>query len=258
MTELGVYLYAICRPEDAAGLAGSPGVEGSEVRVLDVGELSAVVSSVPLTEFGEEGLRRNLEDLRWVEAVARCHNAVVAECFRRGPVAPVSLATVCFDDDAVISRVRAWRPQVLDALARVDGCTELGVKVYQRQDEQSGAKEPVRAASSGAGAGAAYLQRLKADAQRRESRSQVLTATVEQVHHQLSEGGVASRRHPVQDPRLSGHAGQMVLNGAYLVGVEAVERFQGHVADVAADHPDLELELTGPWPPYSFVTLEAS
>lgn len=256
MTELGVYLYAICRPEDAAGLAGSPGVEGSEVRVLDVGELSAVVSSVPLTEFGEEGLRRNLEDLRWVEAVARCHNAVVAECFRRGPVAPVSLATVCFDDDAVVGRVRTWRAQVLEALARVDGCTELGVKVYQRQDEQSGAKEPVPAASSGAGA--AYLQKLKADAQRRESRSQALTATVEQVHHQLSEGAVASRRHPVQDPRLSGHAGQMVLNGAYLVGVEAVERFRGQVADVAADHPDLGLELTGPWPPYSFVTLEAS
>lgn len=258
MTDQGVYLYAICRRLDSAGLAGSPGVGDSEVRVLDVGELGAVVSSVPLTDFGEEGLRRNLEDLQWVEAVARGHNAVVAECFRRGPVAPVSLATVCFDDPAVVSRVSAWRAQVLEALARVDGCSELGVKVYQRQDEQAGVPEPVPAASAGAGAGAAYLQKLKADAQRRETRSQTLTATVEQVHHRLSAGAVASRRHPVQDPRLSGHAGQMVLNGAYLVGADATERFRGQVADVAADHPDLELEMTGPWPPYSFVTLEAS
>ena len=258
MTEQGVYLYAICRPEDAAGLAGSPGVGDSQVRLLDVGALSAVVSSVPLTDFGEEGLRRNLEDLQWVEAVARCHNAVVAECFRRGPVAPVSLATVCFDDAAVVSRVSTWRAQVLEALARVDGCTELGVKVCQRQDAEAGLKEPVPTTSSGVGAGAAYLQKLKAEAQQRESRSQSLSAAVEQVHHRLSERAVASRRHPVQDPRLSGHAGQMVLNGAYLVAAEEVERFRGHVADVAADHPDLELVLTGPWPPYSFVTLEAS
>lgn len=258
MTEQGVYLYAICRREDGAGLAGSPGVGGSEVRLLDAGELGAVVSSVPLTEFGEEGLRRNLEDLQWVEAVARAHNAVVAECFRRGPVAPVSLATVYFDDAAVVDRVSSWRAQVLEALARVDGCSELGVKVYQPQDEQAGVPASVPAASSGAGAGAAYLQKLKADSQRRESRSQALAAAVDQVHHRLSGGAVASRRHPVQDPRLSGHAGQMVLNGAYLVDAGATEQFRSHVAAIAADHPDLELELTGPWPPYSFVTLEAT
>ncbi|MGN6636934.1 MAG: GvpL/GvpF family gas vesicle protein [Oryzihumus sp.] len=256
MSDQGVYLYAICRQRDTAGLAGSPGVGASHVRVLDVGELGAVVSSVPLTEFGEVGLRRNLEDLQWVEAVARAHNAVVAECFRRGPVAPVSLATVCFDDAAVVDRVSTWQPQVLEALARVDGCSELGVKVYQRQDESAGAPSPVPAAAPGAGA--AYLQKLKADAQRREFRSQALTATVEQVHHRLSGGAVASRRHPVQDPRLSGHAGQMVLNGAYLVDADDTEQFRGQVADISSDHPDLELELTGPWPPYSFVTLEAS
>ena len=64
---------------------------------------------------------------------------------------------------------------------------------------------------------------------------------------------VAARRYRPQDPRLTGRAEEMVLNAAYLVDEAATEAFRRIVDDGDAA---LALELTGPWAPYSFATLE--
>ena len=71
--------------------------------------LDAVVSSMSTwTEFGEEGLQRNLEDLEWLETVARRHDDVVQLVAGTGSVAPLRLATICLDDDGVRARLDEW------------------------------------------------------------------------------------------------------------------------------------------------------
>jgi hypothetical protein len=48
----------------------------------------------------------------------------------------------------------------------------------------------------------------------------------------------------------------MLFNGAYLVGDR--ERFEEELAQAALEAREhrVELELTGPWPPYNFVPAE--
>ena len=55
---------------------------------------------------------------------------------------------------------------------------------------------------------------------------------------------------------LSGHEGEMLLNGAYLVAAAKVERLRELVQQLGERHHDLDvrIELTGPWPPYNFVS----
>ena len=48
----------------------------------------------------------------------------------------------------------------------------------------------------------------------------------------------------------------MVANDAYLVEVGDAEAFARAVASMADAHPELSVELTGPWPPYSFAVIE--
>src|SRR4051812_10033722 len=102
MADSVVYLYAVTdaapaeEPADEHALAG---VDGVPVRRVVSGDLAAVVSSVDPTRFSEESLRRSLEDLQWLERIARAHNAVVTAVARSGPVAPVRLATVYLDDE---------------------------------------------------------------------------------------------------------------------------------------------------------------
>ena len=48
----------------------------------------------------------------------------------------------------------------------------------------------------------------------------------------------------------------MVLNAAFLVDEDRVPDFCEEVRALADDRPDGAVVLTGPWPPYSFATLD--
>jgi hypothetical protein len=79
-TDTATYLYAITSATGdltLADLKGLTGVGGGPVRSVVHEDLLALVGTVPQEAFGEAALRRNLEDLAWLEATARAHHAVV-------------------------------------------------------------------------------------------------------------------------------------------------------------------------------------
>jgi hypothetical protein len=262
---MGRYLYAITRGIDPAVLDGVTGIDAVPVTVVEHRDLQAVVGDVPLAEFGEEGLRRNLERLDWLEQTARAHDDVVHQVAALGPIAPLRLATICLDDAGVRARLDEWRHALQMALDRVEGREEWSVKGFvqrqapERPDPTAG--EGTAGSSSGAaarrsGAGAAYLQRKKTETQDRQHAQERAAEEAATIHAGLCDGAVAARRLQPQDPRLTGHQGTMTLNAAYLVPREEVDGFLARVRELAERHPDTTLEVGGPWPPYSFATLE--
>lgn len=252
MAEAGTYLYAISRGIRLEQLTRPVGMRGGALRLVDHEELRAVVSTVDLDEFGEAALRRNLEDLGWVEDVARTHDAVVTDIARFAPTAPLRLVTIYFDDESVRGRLRERHDELVASLDRVDGRSEWGVKVYAA----AAGSEPAEAQSEESGT--AYLARRRAE---RDQRSRDLVAAQgrgDRIHERLCELVVASRRLAPQDPRLSGRREPMILNGTYLVDDERTDRLRGLIAALTDEYADARIELSGPWPPYSFATLEES
>jgi hypothetical protein len=256
MAEPGRYLYAISRGLDGAALAGETGLGDSPIEVVSQGGLDAVVSTVDLDEFGEDALRRNLEDLAWLERVARRHDDVVHAVARRGPAAPLRLATICLGDDGVRRRLDEWHDAMTTVLDRIDARSEWSVKVVlpARPSTEPAAGEGE--ATSGPGSGAAYLMRKKRQTEQRATADQDAAAQADRVYDTLGRAAVAGRRLPPQDPRLSGHQGTMTLNAAFLVDDDASTAFTDAVAAVSSELPDGALQVAGPWPPYSFATLD--
>ena len=226
----------------------------SAVRLVQEGELTGVVSSVSRPRFAEDALRSSLEDLAWVERVARAHDAVVAAAAEAGPVAPVRMATVYLDDDRVRALLRAYASQFRAALERVRGRVEFGIKAFA----VSGAEqEPVGAAGNGR-PGTSYLMRKKEERERAAAGHAQAIQAADALHRLAAGIAVASRRYPPQDPRLSGHQEEMVLNAAYLVPADGPTGGGDALRAVvdAWDAPSLRVEVTGPWAPYSFATLD--
>ncbi|CAM3113863.1 GvpL/GvpF family gas vesicle protein [Saccharomonospora xinjiangensis] len=261
-TPTGLWLYAVARGFDPAPLEDLRGVAGAPVRDVRVRdedtreELSAVVSPVSLDEFGEQALRRNLEDLDWLSATARAHDAVVAAVSAAATAAvPLRLATVSFDEDRVRDLVTRNRAEFVTTLNALTGRTEWGVKVYTDPGRLAPASTTASAESSSGGAGAAYLRRRKAALSARETGEQVAAEHAERLHARLAGAAVADRRHPPQDPKLSGERAHMVLNGAYLVDDDRAAAFAELVRELDAEHDAVRVELTGPWPPYSFAAV---
>src|SRR5262249_39926506 len=76
---------------------------------------------VTLAEFGEDALRRNLEDLGWLEATARAHHHVIDAVAQQGPLVPMRLATVYSGDEGIAAMLGERGADFRSARARVSG-----------------------------------------------------------------------------------------------------------------------------------------
>ncbi|MBY8882228.1 GvpL/GvpF family gas vesicle protein [Actinacidiphila acidipaludis] len=263
-----VWIYAVTTgpgPPEAAGLSG---VAAEPVRAVE-GEgggegLTAVVGTVPAADFAEDPLKDHLEDLRWLEAAARAHHEVIDTVFRHGDTVPLQFATVYRDDDSVRAVLRERSADFTGALARVHGQEEWGVKAYMDPGggpEASGGPAPSggpgggAAGASGADSrpGTAYLLRRRAQRDDREQAFQRARGRAEDVRGVLESLATRGVAHPPQDPKLAAYQGWMILNDSFLVERDRAEEFAAAVTSCAEDFPEVELELSGPWPPYSFV-----
>jgi hypothetical protein len=253
MADSGVYVYAIVRGIDDADLRDLPGIGGGSLRTLAHGDLRAIVSDVDLDEFGEDGLRRNLEDLGWLEAVARAHDAVARDLAARTATAPLRLATVFLTDEAVLEQLGSWADAAGRALDRIVGRGEWSVKVFVDAQETPPAESPGNVEQR---SGTAYLAARRSALSGRARVSEERAALAATVHDQLCSLAVAGRRLMPQDRALSAHSGEMVLNGSYLVDDVAAGEFATAARGLAEGHPEVRVEVAGPWPPYSFASLE--
>lgn len=250
MTETARYAYAVSRDLDEQALDGLTGLRGGPLQVVTCAGLGMVVSDVPLEEFDEEGLRANLEQLSWLEEVARVHDDVVRLVAAQGPVAPLRLATIFRHDSAVRARLEESGPAMKEVLDRVDGRAEWSVKVVAPAPGAPEQTEPEPAS------GAEFLRRRKAQTEDRGRRLDDLARVAEEVHEALAQAAVANRVLPAQDPQLTGLSGTMALNGAYLVDLLQRQRFEQQLRELRARFPEVTVESAGPWPPYSFAVLE--
>ena len=254
MPEQARYLYAVGRGLDATDLGGTTGIADAPLAVVSHRGLDAVVSDVALDEFGEDALRRNLEDLAWLEQVARRHDDVVHAVSRLGPTAPLRLATICLDDVGIRRRLDEWHDALAAALDRVEGRSEWSVKLVSPARQRSGAPTP----SSDPGAGAAYLLRKRGEAEQRAREDEEAAARADLVYQRLAKVAVAGRRLNPQDPRLSGLDGTMTLNAAFLVDQTRDDAFLEALDELKGSLPQDTLHVGGPWPPYSFATLDSA
>jgi hypothetical protein len=207
---------------------------------------------VPLDEFGEEPLRRNLNDLPWLERVARAHEAAIAAAFQEASVVPLRLATIFADEAGARHMLEERGDALAEALDLLAGREEWSVKLLVDRERPG---EGQGDAPEEAGSGTAYLMRRREERRRRAEADDRAAGLAEDVHARVQQLAVAARVRPAQNRELSGHEGEMVLNGAYLVERDRVddlralvaaleEREQGHGARIG---------LAGPFPPYSFV-----
>ncbi|WP_308282372.1 GvpL/GvpF family gas vesicle protein [Streptomyces lichenis] len=246
------YVYAVTRPFDGVPPEGVRGISGQPPKLVRHGDLVAVVDPVPAADFEEGPLKARLEDLDWLAATARAHDAVIAALATVTCPVPLRLATVCRDDSGVRRLLEEGGERFERALTRLDGRLEWGVKVYAEQPAPAAGAAPERAPAGGQarGSGRDYLRRRMEARRSREADWGRADALSRRLHAELSAQAEAAALHRPQDAKLSGVPGVNVLNAAYLVdrarGQEFADLVQGYAEE------GVQVRLTGPWVPYSF------
>ena len=265
------YLYCLVRDPErppaedlGAAPAGVPGA--SPPRLLPVADdLWLVAADAPLPAYGEAEIAAHLEDLTWVSDRALAHEAVV-EHFADpsettgGPastraIVPMKLFTLFASDERAVAHVSGELPRVRQALDRVAGREEWGVRLRldraRAAEAAAGPSGEPQGAPPGeaAGSGRDFLarkRRLRDAARKRpaEAREAALGA-----YTALAGRAAEAVERPIEA------AGNLILDAAFLVSRAERRGFEEAVAEqareLAAAH--LDVTLTGPWPPYHFV-----
>jgi hypothetical protein len=229
----GLCAYAITREH----------VPDPEIRLVTHDGLALVVAEVDIAPFAElpvdpaRRVRAPKEDDPLV-VLARRHDEVVRRVFARVPVLPLRLGTILRDEPAAVRLLTDHHKEAAAALDRVAGHREWGVRARLPHPGKP-AEAPIEDLS-----GAEYLAirrgRLAAAARTRRDGA----AAAATLHEALS-------RHAVETVRRAKKAAVPLLDSAYLVRIDAEPAFHTE----AKAHQELAVEVTGPWPPYSFVHL---
>jgi Gas vesicle synthesis protein GvpL/GvpF len=261
-----IWLYAITHTRDQAGLDGLRGIGGGQIRTLQSGPLTAVVESLDPGKVSAEGLQSRLSDPDELGVIARRHHDVVVAVAAEGPTLPFRLATVYLADDRVHSLLSLRNDEFCHKLGWLAGRTECGIKAWadpdflfaERGTTERAARDPGGrpAGSEPPGpaeqSGAAYLFRRRAELTARVERQRLAARCGQEIHAALERLAVAAHLHPMQDPRSDGDEGLMVLNAAYLVESALLAEFADSAQAVATEAGALKVDVTGPWPAYSF------
>jgi Gas vesicle synthesis protein GvpL/GvpF len=258
--EFGWYLYGVVGADHAPPTPATAAVDQRHgVDVLVEGPLAGITSRVSLDEFDEAALPERLADAAWLEQKIRAHEQVLESVLERVSVVPCRFCTV-YRTESDLRRFLAERGDALaEALADVRGRVELGVKAFVDRERFAAGEETLgepRSRLAKAEGGRAYLEARRLERRVNEELARLGAELAGQLHTRLlaaAEDGVLL---DLQSPELSGRDEEMFFNAAYLV--EDRERFERELGALADEHRarGVELELTGPWPPYNFVPAE--
>jgi len=221
-------------------------------RALRVGPgLWLVVADAPLSRYGRAPIETGLRDLDWVSRCAVAHEAVVEHVARAGAtIVPTKMFTLFADDARAVAHVTRLRKKIDALLRHVSGRQEWGLRVTL--DERRALARAAGAANGAPASGTAFLLQKKAEkdaARRLAARARIEADRL--FDHLASHADDARRRRPNADT-----PGRLLLEAAFLVPVARARAFRAETARRArALAPDgYDLSLSGPWPPYSFVT----
>jgi hypothetical protein len=234
------------------------------VYALPYQAVQAVVSEVSLQEFGQEALETNLEDIKWVEAKVLAHQRVLEAVLGSHTLVPMRFCTIYQSEGRVQETLAEHYDDFVEALARLEGKQEWGVKVYcdgealaQRVEDTSDKVKELKAEMEQKSSGAAYFMKKKVDEAIAEEVECVSDEHAQRSHDRLSGQAAEAVINPLQSKELTGRKEAMVLNGAYLVAEEQLANFRAELENRSEEYSDFGFiyEMTGPWPPYNFVSI---
>ncbi|MGW7030475.1 GvpL/GvpF family gas vesicle protein [Streptomyces xanthophaeus] len=253
------YVYAVTHRAGPLGdaLADLHGIRQAPLRLLPLTtdtepapstSLAFVASDVPEQDFNETALKNRFEDLDWLEYVARTHHDVVQAVAARAPVLPLRMATVYQDDHRARQALASQQDLFSQRLDQLRAHTEYGVKIYLAPEAT---QPPAAAPAPAASPGKAYLQARRAQRHSRDAVYQQAEQAAETIETIASRHATQRARHAPQRGELTGPH-ENVVNNAYLIPDDQAGPFQAAIADAAQHFPELRIEVTGPWAPYSF------
>lgn len=258
-----LYLYGFTGADAAPPPGEVLGVAESQVKLLDMGPVQAVVSTVEEERFEPERVESNLHDLDWLGEQGALHERVVTWFVDHGTILPARFLTLHSGEEALMESVAPRLAVVERRLRELEGLREWNLKVTFLPDvvrehlsELSERAAALEREMDEAGPGRRYLLTQQRERLVRDEVRTVVRERALQIYRDLAASAERARR--ISPPKGGDPGGSVALNAALLVARDKEEdvRSRAGALHVDARETGILVELTGPWAPYRFVEEE--
>ena len=234
------YLYGVSQaPVSKRKMAGVHG--SAAIETVDCDGLVSWVSRVSGAEFGE-GLSKNMENLDWLAVATTQHQRVVAAIAESNEILPARFGTVFLTQSSLRQHVQSRREVLESDFKRIRGGEEWGIKVFVLPPKASERRQPVRSGKEYLQAKSTLLEVRKP--KRRDEEIARLAKELEGLSVAIAEGGkISSGRRDLQ------------YQVSVLVKRSDRRKLENLLRKFSREwQGSKQIEATGPWPPYSFVS----
>lgn len=245
-----MYAAVAGRPSERTLSRIPPMPEGGRPRAIAFDDgVTLIVADVPSHIYNAASLEPRLADLDWVSRSGAAHHAVSEALAESHVVLPFRLFTLFSSEQKAVATLGRSKTRIAQALARLKGRQEWVLRI--------GAPDPARLPAPQsepppATTGTSFL-RKKAHTRRegieRAARVKVDATAVFEALRAIADETNARTIEPGTN---------VLLDAAFLVKTRQTTTFKNTVARTARRllRDGCPVSLTGPWPPYSFASLD--
>lgn len=233
------------------------------VYVIKYEKIGVAVSKVSLAEFGQEALHENIQNnMGWVEDKARRHSYIIEVLSDSYNVIPFSFCTIYKNEQNIFKMLSDHYLELCESLEKNKDKSEWTLRLFYNIEEfnDTVVEEMKRELDSkiiSKPPGTAYLLKKKFDTLVKEEADNYLNEKIDSIYQELSEyftEDITNGNNYTESPDKNT---KLLQKWSLLIAKNNTNHFLGKVSEInqLKKNEGIFLDISGPWPPYSFSNL---
>jgi hypothetical protein len=225
----------------------------------------AVVKYVSPSEFSEENLKKNLNDLLWVDINAREHIRMIGEVMQNSTVIPFKFGTLFNSEESLAKFIQDYSGSLTENLNYIKGKEEWSVKIYcnrstlilQIGDISENVDTLQKEILESTPGKAFFLKRKKIELVDKEIQN-VMQICGQTCYDELAALSEQTKINNILSKELTERTDDMILNVSCFVNQGRVKELLNVVDELLKKYKNVgfDMAVTGPWPPFSFILIK--
>ena len=259
--DTGYYLFAMTLNQYDYELPTEELLSGYPLFLFGHGKIQAVLSEIPLSEYGEQALQSRLNDPTWFESTLKKHNNILSHLQSVVSIVPMRMCTICDSTESLTSFLKEHHDDFVNTLELIEGnqswrfnisCNHRKLRLLT--EKASNRVRAIQAETSGKTSLEAEELLFKLEQVLEEEARSVCKACIKHSHGTLSSYASKKLIHSQTHQQETEDGMQLIFRCEYLVPNQAKELFLNEMLSLKESYKSLgfELHMEGPLPPSQF------
>lgn len=241
-------------------------VVNKDLKLIEIDNFYCVVRYVSNTEFSEENFQQNANNIGWLDIKVREHLNVINSIMEIQTVIPFKFGTIFKSVTNIETFITEYADSLLQNFNTIGGKEEWSAKIYSSQnvlvgkiDELSEESAQLEAEIRQSSEGKAFFLRKKKTLLIENQVEKICNKYGQEYYDTFLQLSESTKLLPLTASDITGRKDTMILNATFLVQKENVAELirSADFFQQRDEETGFGIELTGPWPPFSFISIKA-